>query len=49
MASKLTILTQGQGICNAPGTAKAITELVMDGRIRSENINITSLEPLRFL
>jgi len=35
------------GICNAPGTAKVISELIMDGRIGSGNIR--SLDPSRFL
>ncbi|KAH0831264.1 FAD dependent oxidoreductase [Lanmaoa asiatica] len=47
VACRLAILTQMQGICNAPGTAKAITELIMDGRIRSGDIR--SFEPLHFL
>lgn len=36
-----------QGICNAPGTAKAIAELIMDGRITCANLN--KLHPDRFL
>ncbi|KII91698.1 hypothetical protein PLICRDRAFT_105186 [Plicaturopsis crispa FD-325 SS-3] len=35
------------GICNAPGTAKAISELVMDGKIRCADL--TSLAPGRFM
>ncbi|KAF9238106.1 FAD dependent oxidoreductase [Melanogaster broomeanus] len=35
------------GICNAPGTAKVLTELVMDGKIRSGNIK--KLAPSHFL
>ena len=36
-----------QGICNAPGTAKAIAELVMDGKIKCANLD--KLRPSRFL
>ena len=36
-----------QGICNAPGTAKAVAELIMDGKIRCANLN--RLHPDRFL
>ncbi|KAH7883055.1 FAD dependent oxidoreductase [Phlebopus sp. FC_14] len=35
------------GICNAPGTAKVMAELVMDGKIRSGNLK--KLAPSRFL
>ncbi|EGO26889.1 hypothetical protein SERLADRAFT_448002 [Serpula lacrymans var. lacrymans S7.9] len=35
------------GICNAPGTAKVMAELVMDGKIRSGNLK--KLSPSRFL
>ncbi|KAI1786367.1 FAD dependent oxidoreductase [Ganoderma leucocontextum] len=35
------------GICNAPGTAKAISELVMDGKIKCANLD--KLRPSRFL
>ncbi|KAG7440840.1 FAD dependent oxidoreductase [Guyanagaster necrorhizus] len=34
------------GICNAPGTAKAISQLVMDGKIRCGNLK--KLDPSRF-
>ncbi|KAF5365324.1 hypothetical protein D9758_005419 [Tetrapyrgos nigripes] len=34
------------GICNAPGTAKIISELVFDGKIRSGNLK--NLHPSRF-
>ncbi|KAF9019188.1 FAD dependent oxidoreductase [Hymenopellis radicata] len=34
------------GICNAPGTAKVLTEHIMDGRIRSANLK--KLDPSRF-
>lgn len=36
-----------QGICNAPGTAKAIAELVFDGKIKCANLN--KLKPSQFL
>ena len=36
-----------QGICNAPGTAKAVAELVMDGKIKCTNLD--RLKPSRFL
>jgi len=32
------ITKKSQGICNAPGTAKALAELIMDGRIKSANL-----------
>ncbi|KIP10790.1 hypothetical protein PHLGIDRAFT_28272 [Phlebiopsis gigantea 11061_1 CR5-6] len=35
------------GICNAPGTAKAVAELIMDGKISCANLN--KLHPDRFL
>ncbi|KAI0668977.1 FAD dependent oxidoreductase [Trametes maxima] len=35
------------GICNAPGTAKALAELVLDGKIKCANLN--KLKPSRFL
>ncbi|TFK84370.1 FAD dependent oxidoreductase [Polyporus arcularius HHB13444] len=35
------------GICNAPGTAKAVAELVMDGKIKCANLD--KLRPSRFL
>ncbi|KAI0350919.1 FAD dependent oxidoreductase [Trametes cingulata] len=35
------------GICNAPGTAKALAELVMDGKIKCANLN--KLKPSHFL
>jgi len=35
------------GICNAPGTAKAIAELIMDGKISCANLH--KLQPARFL
>ncbi|EKM57135.1 uncharacterized protein PHACADRAFT_142338 [Phanerochaete carnosa HHB-10118-sp] len=35
------------GICNAPGTAKAIAELVMDGKITCANLK--ALDPSRYL
>lgn len=35
-----------QGICNAPGTAKAISELIMDGCIRCANLK--RLDPSNF-
>ncbi|KDQ56845.1 hypothetical protein JAAARDRAFT_36314 [Jaapia argillacea MUCL 33604] len=35
------------GICNAPGTAKAISELVMDGKIGC--VNLKKLDPARYL
>ncbi|TBU26270.1 FAD dependent oxidoreductase [Dichomitus squalens] len=35
------------GICNAPGTAKAVSELVMDGKIKCANLD--KLKPSRFL
>ncbi|KAI0752602.1 FAD dependent oxidoreductase [Daedaleopsis nitida] len=35
------------GICNAPGTAKALAELVMEGKIKCANLN--KLSPSRFL
>ncbi|KAH9887000.1 FAD dependent oxidoreductase [Cubamyces lactineus] len=35
------------GICNAPGTAKAIAELVLEGKIKCANLN--KLKPSRFL
>ncbi|KAI0826502.1 FAD dependent oxidoreductase [Trametes gibbosa] len=35
------------GICNAPGTAKAIAELVFEGKIHCANLN--KLKPSRFL
>ncbi|RPD61785.1 FAD dependent oxidoreductase [Lentinus tigrinus ALCF2SS1-7] len=35
------------GICNAPGTAKALAELIMDGKIKCTNID--KLKPSRFL
>lgn len=34
------------GICNAPGTAKAISELIMDGKIKCGNLK--KLDPKRF-
>ncbi|EED81355.1 predicted protein [Postia placenta Mad-698-R] len=36
-----------QGICNAPGTAKAVAELVMEGKIKCANLK--NLQPGRFL
>ena len=36
-----------QGICNAPGTARAISELVMDGEIKCANLK--TLQPDSFL
>lgn len=36
-----------QGICNAPGTGKAIAELVFEGRIKCANLK--SLEPKRYM
>ncbi|KAI0641018.1 FAD dependent oxidoreductase [Trametes meyenii] len=35
------------GICNAPGTAKAIAELVLDGKIKCANLS--KLKPSQFL
>ena len=35
-----------QGICNAPGTAKAIAELVMEGKVSCANLQ--KLDPARF-
>ncbi|KAF9815206.1 hypothetical protein IEO21_04723 [Rhodonia placenta] len=35
------------GICNAPGTAKAVAELVMEGKIKCANLK--NLQPGRFL
>ncbi|KAI0655650.1 FAD dependent oxidoreductase [Cubamyces menziesii] len=35
------------GICNAPGTAKAVAELVLEGKIKCANLN--KLKPSRFL
>ncbi|KAI0334230.1 FAD dependent oxidoreductase [Cubamyces sp. BRFM 1775] len=35
------------GICNAPGTAKALAELVLEGKIKCANLN--KLKPSRFL
>ncbi|TFK29510.1 FAD dependent oxidoreductase [Coprinopsis marcescibilis] len=35
------------GICNAPGTAKALTELILDGEIRCADLS--ALDPSRFL
>ncbi|KAF9224930.1 FAD dependent oxidoreductase [Gyrodon lividus] len=37
------------GICNAPGSAKVITELVMDGKIQVCCDNLKNLAPSRFL
>ncbi|KAF8574039.1 FAD dependent oxidoreductase [Ramaria rubella] len=36
------------GICNAPGTAKAVAELIMDGRL-GKGWKLGKLEPRRFL
>ena len=41
--SRLTL----QGICNAPGTARAITELVYEGRIRCADLR--KMDPARFI
>ena len=38
---------RAQGICNAPGTAKAIAELVMEGKISCGRMD--KLHPNRFL
>lgn len=35
------------GICNAPGTAKAVTELIMEGKVSCANLD--RLNPARFL
>ena len=36
-----------QGICNAPGTAKAIAELVLEGKISCADLG--ALDPARYL
>jgi hypothetical protein len=36
-----------QGICNAPGTARAVSELVMDGEVKCANLR--KLQPALFL
>jgi glycine/D-amino acid oxidase-like deaminating enzyme len=36
-----------QGICNAPGTAKALAELILDGRIACADL--AKLDPARYI